>query len=176
MPGLGHICYIFAILNRWLLGYHITSGTQRACNHKVAQSTQSRHELWRLDVTVGIYEPDLSHHLYHCWPMEVHGGPRVPIGGPRASMGRSYGGPWLTGFDGTPWAPMGGRYINKLQINRTADVTGTIFVRMSVDGGMPSTCILLQVGANLFIGNLEPECDEKMLYDTFSSFGVAFAC
>merc|ERR1719258_832677 len=26
--------------------------------------------------------------------------------------------------------------------------------------------------ANLFIGNLEPECDEKMLYDTFSSFGV----
>jgi splicing factor 3B subunit 4 len=29
-----------------------------------------------------------------------------------------------------------------------------------------------EVGANLFIGNLEPECDEKMLYDTFSSFGV----
>jgi len=29
-----------------------------------------------------------------------------------------------------------------------------------------------EVGANLFIGNLEPEVDEKMLYDTFSSFGV----
>ncbi|CAE8604673.1 unnamed protein product, partial [Polarella glacialis] len=29
-----------------------------------------------------------------------------------------------------------------------------------------------QVGANLFIGNLEPEVDEKMLYDTFSAFGV----
>jgi len=29
-----------------------------------------------------------------------------------------------------------------------------------------------EVGANLFIGNLEPEVDEKQLYDTFSAFGV----
>ena len=27
------------------------------------------------------------------------------------------------------------------------------------------------IGANLFIGNLDPEVDEKLLYDTFSSFG-----
>jgi splicing factor 3B subunit 4 len=30
----------------------------------------------------------------------------------------------------------------------------------------------LDVGANLFIGNLDPEIDEKLLYDTFSAFGV----
>ena len=30
----------------------------------------------------------------------------------------------------------------------------------------------LEVGANLFIGNLDPEVDEKMLYDTFSTFGM----
>lgn len=29
-----------------------------------------------------------------------------------------------------------------------------------------------EVGANLFVGNLEPEVDEKMLYETFSAFGV----
>jgi len=29
-----------------------------------------------------------------------------------------------------------------------------------------------EVGANLFIGNLEQEVDEKMLYDCFSAFGV----
>ncbi|KAM0682379.1 Splicing factor 3B subunit 4 [Mitosporidium daphniae] len=29
----------------------------------------------------------------------------------------------------------------------------------------------LDVGANLFVGNLDSEVDEKMLYDTFSSFG-----
>ena len=29
-----------------------------------------------------------------------------------------------------------------------------------------------QVGANLFIGNLDPDVDEKLLYDTFSAFGV----
>lgn len=30
----------------------------------------------------------------------------------------------------------------------------------------------LDVGANLFVGNLDPEVDEKLLYDTFSAFGV----
>jgi splicing factor 3B subunit 4 len=31
------------------------------------------------------------------------------------------------------------------------------------------------VGANLFIGNLDPEVDEKVLYDTFCVFGVLIA-
>ena len=30
----------------------------------------------------------------------------------------------------------------------------------------------LDVGANLFVGNLDAEVDEKLLYDTFSAFGV----
>lgn len=30
---------------------------------------------------------------------------------------------------------------------------------------------VLDIGANLFVGNLSPEVDEKMLYDTFSAFG-----
>ncbi|RKP25147.1 hypothetical protein SYNPS1DRAFT_22845 [Syncephalis pseudoplumigaleata] len=30
----------------------------------------------------------------------------------------------------------------------------------------------LEVGANLFIGNLDPDVDEKMLHDTFSAFGM----
>ena len=30
----------------------------------------------------------------------------------------------------------------------------------------------MEVGANLFVGNLDPDCDEKMLYDTFSAFGT----
>lgn len=29
----------------------------------------------------------------------------------------------------------------------------------------------LDIGANLFVGNLDPEVDEKLLYDTFSAFG-----
>jgi RNA recognition motif-containing protein len=32
------------------------------------------------------------------------------------------------------------------------------------------------VGANLFVGNLDPELDEKLLYDTFSAFGVVGRC
>jgi splicing factor 3B subunit 4 len=30
----------------------------------------------------------------------------------------------------------------------------------------------VDVGANLFVGNLDAEVDEKLLYDTFSAFGV----
>jgi splicing factor 3B subunit 4 len=30
----------------------------------------------------------------------------------------------------------------------------------------------LDVGANLFIGSLDPNVDERLLYDTFSAFGV----
>ncbi|XP_055335012.1 splicing factor 3B subunit 4-like [Paramacrobiotus metropolitanus] len=30
----------------------------------------------------------------------------------------------------------------------------------------------LDIGANIFIGNLDPEVDEKLLYDTFSAFGM----
>ncbi|KAI3408888.1 RNA recognition motif [Globodera pallida] len=30
----------------------------------------------------------------------------------------------------------------------------------------------MDVGANLFVGNLDPEVDEKLLFDTFSAFGV----
>jgi splicing factor 3B subunit 4 len=32
--------------------------------------------------------------------------------------------------------------------------------------------VTLDIGANLFIGNLDPNVDEKLLYDTFSAFGV----
>lgn len=30
----------------------------------------------------------------------------------------------------------------------------------------------MDVGANIFVGNLDPEVDEKLLFDTFSAFGV----
>eukprot|EP00803_Ostreobium_quekettii_P007217 evm.model.scf_2122.1 EVM.evm.TU.scf_2122.1 scf_2122:8940-12357(-) len=33
----------------------------------------------------------------------------------------------------------------------------------------------MDVGANLFIGNLDSDVDEKLLYDTFSAFGVIIA-
>ena len=33
----------------------------------------------------------------------------------------------------------------------------------------------LDVGANLFVGNLDPDVDEKLLYDTFSAFGVCIS-
>eukprot|EP00911_Craspedida_sp_UC1_P002679 UC1_evm1s1968 len=31
------------------------------------------------------------------------------------------------------------------------------------------------VGANLYVGNLDPEVDEKLLFDTFSAFGVVLS-
>lgn len=40
---------------------------------------------------------------------------------------------------------------------------------------MLSCSELEQVGANLFVGNLDPDVDEKLLYDTFSAFGVVIS-
>lgn len=31
------------------------------------------------------------------------------------------------------------------------------------------------MGANLFVGNLDPDVDEKLLFDAFSAFGVIVA-
>ena len=31
------------------------------------------------------------------------------------------------------------------------------------------------VGANLFIGNLDPDVDQKLLYETFSNFGLVIS-
>ena len=30
----------------------------------------------------------------------------------------------------------------------------------------------MDIGATIFVGNIGMDCDEKMLYDTFSTFGV----
>lgn len=29
----------------------------------------------------------------------------------------------------------------------------------------------MDIGANIFVGNLDPDCDDKLLYDTFAAFG-----
>eukprot|EP00939_MAST-03C_sp_MAST-3C-sp1_P004446 g4446.t1 len=38
-----------------------------------------------------------------------------------------------------------------------------------------SSKVKRNIGANLFVGNLAPEVDEKLLYDTFSAFGGLFS-
>lgn len=43
-----------------------------------------------------------------------------------------------------------------------------IFIKLQASANQRN----LDVGANIFIGNLDPEVDEKLLYDTFSAFGV----
>ena len=47
-----------------------------------------------------------------------------------------------------------------------------IRVNKASSGGSAAAQRNLDVGANLFVGNLDPEVDEKLIYDTFSAFGV----
>ena len=47
-----------------------------------------------------------------------------------------------------------------------------IRVNKASSGGGAAAQRNLDVGANLFVGNLDPEVDEKLIYDTFSAFGV----
>ena len=50
--------------------------------------------------------------------------------------------------------------------------SGVIFSLIVLHVQAASNMKSLDVGANVFIGNLDPEIDEKLLYDIFSAFGV----
>ena len=47
-------------------------------------------------------------------------------------------------------------------------------IRVNKSAYNQSDRLSYDIGANLFIGNLDPEVDEKLLFDTFSAFGPIF--
>ena len=60
------------------------------------------------------------------------------------------------------------QYALKRVMNMIKLFGSTIVVKSAKKGGEDD----IDIGANLFIGQLAPEVDEKVLYDTFSAFGT----
>ncbi|KAL3637833.1 Splicing factor 3B subunit 4 [Castilleja foliolosa] len=111
-------------------------------------------------VYVGNLEPKASEEIL--WELFVQAGPVVNVYVPKDRVTNAHQGYGFVEFRSEEDADYAIKVLNMLKLHGKAiRVNKASQDKKSVD-----------VGANLFIGNLDPDVDEKLLYDTFSAFGV----
>ncbi|KAL0033020.1 hypothetical protein WJX77_011115 [Trebouxia sp. C0004] len=114
-------------------------------------------------VYVGGLDPQMSEELV--WELFVQAGPVVNVYLPKdrvTNMHQQYG---FVEYRGEEDADYAIKILNMIKLFGKA-------IRVNKASQDKDT---LDVGANLFIGNLDPDVDEKLLYDTFSAFGMVIA-
>ncbi|KAJ4889014.1 RNA-binding (RRM/RBD/RNP motifs) family protein [Raphanus sativus] len=110
-------------------------------------------------VYVGGLEPQLSEELL--WELFVQSGPVVNVYVPKDRVTGLHLGYGFIEFRSEEDADYAIKVLNMIKIHgKPIRVNKASQDKKSLD-----------VGANLFIGNLDPDVDEKILYDTFSAFG-----
>lgn len=109
---------------------------------------------------VGNIDPQANEELV--WELFVQGGPVVNVYLPKDRVTNEHQGYGFVEFRSEEDADYAIKILNMvklfgkpLRVNKAAADRNT-----------------QEVGANLFVGGLDPEVDEKLLYDTFSAFGV----
>ncbi|KAL3638418.1 hypothetical protein CASFOL_017789 [Castilleja foliolosa] len=111
-------------------------------------------------VYVGNLEPKASEDIL--WELFVQAGPVVNVYVPKDRVTSAHQGYGFVEFRSEEDADYAIKVLNMLKLHgKDLRVNKASQDKKSVD-----------VGANLFIGNLDPDVDEKLLYDTFSAFGV----
>ncbi|CAN8271168.1 unnamed protein product [Cochlearia groenlandica] len=111
-------------------------------------------------VYVGNLDPQLSEELL--WELFVQAGPVVNVYVPKDRVTSLHQGYGFIEFRSEEDADYAIKILNMIKIyGKPIRVNKASQDKKSMD-----------VGANLFIGNLDPDVDEKLLYDTFSAFGV----
>lgn len=117
-------------------------------------------------VWCGGLEPQCTEELV--WELMCQAGPVVSVNMPRDKITQNHQGYAFCEFVDSDTADYAVRLINmikvygkQLRVNKAA-----VDQKDQPDQGF---------SANLFIGNLEPDVDEKMLYDTFSAFGAVLS-
>ncbi|GFQ06657.1 splicing factor 3b subunit 4 [Phtheirospermum japonicum] len=111
-------------------------------------------------VYVGNLEPKASEEIL--WELFVQAGPVVNVYVPKDRVTNAHQGYGFVEFRSEEDADYAIKVLNMLKLyGKAIRVNKASQDKKSVD-----------VGANLFIGNLDPDVDEKLLYDTFSAFGV----
>ncbi|KAL6519585.1 hypothetical protein OROHE_017405 [Orobanche hederae] len=111
-------------------------------------------------VYVGNLEPKASEEIL--WELFVQAGPVVNVYVPKDRVTNAHQGYGFVEFRSEEDADYAIKILNMLKLyGKAIRVNKASQDKKSVD-----------VGANLFIGNLDPDVDEKTLYDTFSAFGV----
>ncbi|KZV19016.1 splicing factor 3B subunit 4-like [Dorcoceras hygrometricum] len=111
-------------------------------------------------VYVGNLETKASEELL--WELFVQAGPVVNVYVPKDRVTNAHQGYGFVEFRSEEDADYAIKVLNMIKLyGKAIRVNKASQDKKSVD-----------VGANLFIGNLDPDVDEKLLYDTFSAFGV----
>ncbi|CAI9110738.1 OLC1v1010812C1 [Oldenlandia corymbosa var. corymbosa] len=109
---------------------------------------------------VGNLDPSVSEELL--WELFVQAGPVVNVYVPKDRVTNAHQGYGFVEFRSEEDADYAIKVLNMIKLaGKPIRVNKASQDKKSVD-----------VGANLFIGNLDPDVDEKLLYDTFSAFGV----
>ncbi|KAG8384033.1 hypothetical protein BUALT_Bualt04G0076400 [Buddleja alternifolia] len=111
-------------------------------------------------VYVGNLETKVSEELL--WELFVQAGPVVNVYVPKDRVTNAHQGYGFVEFRSEEDADYAIKVLNMIKLyGKAIRVNKASQDKKSVD-----------VGANLFIGNLDPDVDEKLLYDTFTAFGV----
>ncbi|XP_051127078.1 uncharacterized protein LOC127248663 [Andrographis paniculata] len=111
-------------------------------------------------VYVGNLDTKVSEELL--WELFVQAGPVVNVYVPKDRVTNAHQGYGFVEFRSEEDADYAIKVLNMIKLyGKAIRVNKASQDKKSVD-----------VGANLFIGNLDPDVDEKLLYDTFSAFGV----
>ncbi|KAI1727956.1 RNA recognition motif domain-containing protein [Ditylenchus destructor] len=96
------------------------------------------------------------------WELFVQSGPVVSVNMPKDRITGSHQGFGFVEFMGEEDADYAIKIMNMIKLfGKPIKVNKASANEKNMD-----------VGANLFVGNLDPEVDEKLLFDTFSAFGV----
>ncbi|TRX95443.1 hypothetical protein FHL15_003774 [Xylaria flabelliformis] len=100
------------------------------------------------------------------WELMVQAGPVVNVHLPKDRVTQLHQGFGFVEFNGEVDADYAAKIMNGIRLYGKALRVN----KASADKQKP-----LEIGAELFIGNLDPMVDEKILYDTFSRFGTLIA-
>lgn len=96
------------------------------------------------------------------WELFVQAGPVVSVNMPKDRVTNSHQGFGFVEFMGEEDADYAIKIMNMIKLyGKPIKVNKASAHEKNLD-----------VGANIFVGNLDPEVDEKLLFDTFSAFGV----
>ncbi|KAI1853708.1 hypothetical protein JX265_003959 [Neoarthrinium moseri] len=120
---------------------------------------------WEQDKEATVYVGNIDERATDAliWELMVQAGPVVNVHLPKDRVTQSHQGFGFVEFNGEVDADYAAKIMNGVRLyGKPLRVN-----KASADKQKP-----LEIGAELFIGNLDPMVDEKILYDTFSRFGT----
>ncbi|KAI0122862.1 nucleolin [Xylariales sp. AK1849] len=123
---------------------------------------------WEQDKEATVYVGNIDERATDAliWEFMVQAGPVVNVHLPKDRVTQSHQGFGFVEFNGEVDADYAAKIMNGIRLyGKPLRVN-----KASADKQKP-----LEIGAELFIGNLDPMVDEKILYDTFGRFGTLIA-